>query len=94
MRSEEATLMSMSLAALLAQARKRAFDQSAGGGLDTPSPVRTELPGTVYPNMPPGYYLLFCIHGKPMWEPCQSQTCRRTKSEARSNYERLCRGTL
>ena len=82
----------MNLKALLSQARKRAFDQSAGGGLDTPFKTHTELPQA--PWRPAGYYRLFCAHGKPMWQPCASQTCRRDRREAEANYEKLCRGEL
>jgi len=87
-----------SLNQLLAQARRKAFDQ-AGGDLqiDRRSGLHAEqaregLP--VYPNQPPGYYRLFCVHGKPMWQPCGAATCRRSKAEAARNYNRLLQGSL
>ena len=43
---------------------------------------------------PVGYYRLFCVHHRAMWQPCSSQTCRRGKEEAVRNWERLCRGEL
>lgn len=30
----------------------------------------------------PGHGLLFCVHGKSYFEPCNQTTCRRTKREA------------
>ena len=41
-----------------------------------------------------GYYRLFCIHHRAMWQECHSQTCRRGKEEAHTNFVKLTNGTL
>jgi hypothetical protein len=35
----------------------------------------------------PGYGLLFCVHGRSYFEPCNATTCRRTKKEADSRLQ-------
>jgi hypothetical protein len=41
-----------------------------------------------------GYYRLFCIHHRAMWEPCPSKTCRRDSHEAKNNFVKLTKGRL
>jgi hypothetical protein len=48
-----------------------------------------EAPVSKEPYRPQGYYAAFCIHNKPMWEPCAATTCRRTRAEARANAEKM-----
>lgn len=91
----------MTIEQLLAQARRRAFDQAAQGVGERYKGLRQEPPPADHleqvgptSRRPEGYYRLFCAHHKPMWQPCASGSCRRDKQEALGNLERLRRGEL
>ena len=43
---------------------------------------------------PAGYYRLFCVHDRALWETCASATCRRDAREAKKNLTKLVSGTL